>query len=124
MDNYNLKKIGENIKNQRLAAKYTLHDVGANLGVSGKQVCIWESGETIPSIKKIIKLCKFFNCNFNDIVDIPVSKSDISYKSICDKLEIDGKTLNKLRELLDLYTNEELQSAIKLLIKLKEVQND
>ena len=122
MDNYNLKKIGENIKNQRLAAGYTLNYVGANVGVLGKQVCDWERGKSIPPVKRIIKICNLFDCGLTDIIDIPDGPR-ASYKNICDKLGIDGKSLKLLRTIANLYSNDELYKAFQLLIELKEVQN-
>lgn len=53
--------------NAGLSQKY----VANALGISNKTLSSWENGDTFPSAKYIVLLCKLYNVTYNDIIFLP-----------------------------------------------------
>lgn len=75
MENINLV-IGNNIKTLRKANKLTQYELAERLNYSNKAISRWESGEIIPDVVTLNRICEVFN--------IPISKifeKDLTNKS-------------------------------------------
>lgn len=57
-----------NINKLREKHKLTQSDLSDKIGVSQSAVAKWETGETIPSTKNLIKLAQIFNCTIDELV--------------------------------------------------------
>ena len=56
------------LKKFRKENNLTQDELGKKLGISGKVVSKWESGNTMPDIEKIKGLCGVFNCEYEDLI--------------------------------------------------------
>lgn len=71
---YNLKELGTRIKNIRELRKKTQLNVAEALNIRRQTLINWEAGDTIPSLEKLIELCKILDCNIDyllGVVDLP-----------------------------------------------------
>ena len=62
-------KFGENLYNLRKKEKISQEKLAEKLGVSRQSVSKWETGESYPEMNRILKLCKIFHCQLNDLVN-------------------------------------------------------
>lgn len=60
--------IGEKIYELRKVKNLSQEELGDILSVSRQTISKWETGETIPEIGKLIKMCDYFELNLNDFV--------------------------------------------------------
>ena len=56
------------LKKFRTKNNLTQDELGEKIGISGKVVSKWESGNTIPDVKKIQALCEVFDCEYADLI--------------------------------------------------------
>lgn len=68
MENINLI-IGNNIKELRKANKLTQFELAEKLNYSNKTVSRWESGEIIPDVETLNKICEIFNISISKIFE-------------------------------------------------------
>ena len=61
-------KFGENLFSLRKNAKMSQEKLAEEVGVSRQSVSKWENGESYPEMDNILKLCKIFHCQINDLV--------------------------------------------------------
>ncbi len=61
--------IGENIKKIRCENNLSQKELGDILSVSNRTVSHWESGYTEPPLDAIIKLKKYFNVSYEEILE-------------------------------------------------------
>lgn len=90
MENINLV-IGTNIKELRKANKLTQFELAEKLNYSNKAISRWESGEVIPDVLTLNKLCELFNIPLSQIFEENVTNSKVKkyYKfQIGNKLAI------------------------------------
>ena len=83
--------IGNNIKELRKANKLTQYELAEKLNYSNKAISRWESGEVIPDVQTLNKLCEIFNIPLSSIFEENVTKQKIkrNYKlQIGNKLAI------------------------------------
>lgn len=73
----------DNIKKWRTTAKLTQEQLGKKLGVGKSTISMYESGERVPPVDIIYKLCQVFNTDMNTLCGRTSSKSHtfISYAS-------------------------------------------
>lgn len=60
--NYDYKKIGNRIKEERKARGMTQEDFAATYHVKRSTVSKWEHGETMPNFQTMLDMCKEFDC--------------------------------------------------------------
>ena len=90
MENINLV-IGNNIKTLRKANKLTQFELAEKLNYSNKAISRWESGEIIPDVLTLNKICEVFNIPLAKIFEENLSekKATKSYRlQIGNKLAI------------------------------------
>lgn len=83
--------IGNNIKELRKANKLTQYELASRLNYSNKAISRWESGEVVPDIQTLNKLCEIFNIPLAKIFDENITTKKIrrTYKlQIGNKLTI------------------------------------
>ncbi|MCR5553858.1 MAG: helix-turn-helix domain-containing protein [bacterium] len=68
MENLNII-IGNNIKTLRKANKLTQFELSEKLNYSNKAISRWESGEVIPDVETLNKICDIFNIPLTQIFD-------------------------------------------------------
>ena len=68
MENLNII-IGNNIKTLRKANKLTQFELSEKLNYSNKAISRWESGEVIPDVETLNKICEIFNIPLAQIFD-------------------------------------------------------
>ena len=90
MENLNLI-IGNNIKTLRKANKLTQFELSEKLNYSNKAISRWESGEVIPDVETLNKICEIFNIPLAQIFDenLTLDKATKKYKAeMVNKLAI------------------------------------
>lgn len=90
MENINIV-IGNNIKELRKTHKLTQSDLAQKLNYSNKAISRWESGEIIPDVMTLNKICEIFEIPITQIFEANLSKKQITkqYKfQIGNKLAI------------------------------------
>lgn len=55
-------------KNQRKKAGLTQMEVAKALGISDAAVCQWESGETMPTGKRMKEVAELYGCTVDDLL--------------------------------------------------------
>lgn len=61
--------IGEQLKEKRIALRYSLSDVGKFLGISKVTVFNYENGFTAMNISTIIKLCGLLRLDYIEVLE-------------------------------------------------------
>ncbi len=56
------------LKAFRLENRYKLKDIAEVSGVSVQAVAQWESGETKPSIDKLVSIARFYSCTVDELI--------------------------------------------------------
>ena len=56
------------IKDFRQEKNLSQTDLALKVGVSQSAVAKWETGETIPATRHLIKLVEIFNCTIDELV--------------------------------------------------------
>lgn len=69
--------IGTNIKELRKANKLTQYELAEKLNYSNKAISRWESGEVIPDVLTLNKLCEIFNIPISQIFEENVTKTKV-----------------------------------------------
>ena len=64
----------KNLKLIREQSNYKQKDVASGVAVSQELISQWEGGRSLPSSKSINKLCDFFNCSADFLLD----RTDVS----------------------------------------------
>ncbi len=64
------EKLGKNIRKIRKAKKMTQEDLGKVLGVSKTSIVNYESGQRKISLDFIVKLCKFYELSFDELIPL------------------------------------------------------
>ena len=62
-------RFGENLYNLRKASKMSQENLAEKVEVSRQSISKWELGEAYPEMNNIIKLCKLFQCQINDLIN-------------------------------------------------------
>jgi len=63
------------LKPLRIAAGFTQAQLASELGVEQATISRWESGETMPSVAKLIKLTTILKCDINDLFGADATKT-------------------------------------------------
>ena len=71
--------IGNNIRELRKANKLTQYELAEKLNYSNKAISRWESGEVVPDVFTLNKLCEIFNIPLAKIFEENVSKQKIKH---------------------------------------------
>ena len=69
--------IANNIKELRKANKLTQFELSEKLNYSNKAISRWESGEVIPDVQTLNRLCEIFNIPLSKIFEENISKQKI-----------------------------------------------
>lgn len=78
MENLNLV-IANNLIKLRKKYNYTQADVASLIQYSDKTISKWETGEIIPSVENLIRLCEIYGVTLNQITS-PISNEVLSPK--------------------------------------------
>ena len=84
----------ERLKQIRKEKKLTQKDVAKILNVERSTYTGWENGKDTIPLKKLIKLCNYYKCSIDYIMNITNNNIFISYQ---DSSIIVGKNLKKMR---------------------------
>ena len=68
MENVN-KIVAENLIKLRKSKGLTQLEVAKIFNFSDKTISKWESGESLPSLEVLLKICEYFQISINDLVD-------------------------------------------------------
>lgn len=77
MENINII-IGNNIKELRKVHKLTQNDLAEKLNYSNKAISRWESGEVIPDVMTLNKICDIFQIPISQIFENNLTKKQIT----------------------------------------------
>lgn len=77
MENINII-IGNNIKELRKVHKLTQNDLAEKLNYSNKAISRWESGEVIPDVLTLNKICDIFQIPISQIFESNLTKKQIT----------------------------------------------
>lgn len=55
-------------KSARLAAGKTVLEVAKEMGVSDAAVYMWETGQTMPNPKRLLKLAAYYGCTVDELI--------------------------------------------------------
>ena len=96
-------KLSENLKIIRKENNLSQEQLAEKLGVSRQAVSKWESGQSYPEMDKVLLICKFFNCNIDELMNENIkevsetkqSRNNIN-KYIDDFFEFITKTIEML----------------------------
>lgn len=69
--------IGTNIKELRKANKLTQYELAEKLNYSNKAISRWESGEVIPDVLTLNKLCEIFNIPLSQIFEANITNTKV-----------------------------------------------
>lgn len=64
-----------NLKPLRIAAGFTQTQLASELGVEQATISRWETGETMPSVAKLIKLTKILHCDIDNLFGADATKT-------------------------------------------------
>ncbi|MEE5993734.1 MAG: helix-turn-helix transcriptional regulator [Oscillospiraceae bacterium] len=59
---YSSEIIGKNIRIERKKLCYSQEKLGQKIGITGKQISIYEKGKIIPPLDILLRLCEIFGC--------------------------------------------------------------
>lgn len=113
--NYDYKKIGERIRQERKAQKnskgksMTQEDIAAKYHVKRSTVSKWESGETMPSFQTMLNMCKDFDCELGYLLcEDGYENKTRKATDICEATGLSEEAVNMLQNKAKLlqYTNE------------------
>ena len=76
MENLNIV-IGTNIKELRKANKLTQFELAEKLNYSNKAISRWESGEVIPDVMTLNRICEIFNIPLSQIFETNVTTKKV-----------------------------------------------
>ena len=76
MENINLV-IGTNIRELRKANKLTQYELAEKLNYSNKAISRWESGEVVPDVLTLNKICEVFNIPISQIFEENVTQTKV-----------------------------------------------
>lgn len=76
MENINLI-IGNNIKELRKSNKLTQYELAEKLNYSNKAISRWESGDIIPDVLTLNKICEVFNIPLSQIFEKNVTQTKV-----------------------------------------------
>ena len=85
----------ERLKQIRKEKKLTQKDVAKVLNVERSTYTGWENGKDTIPLKKLIKLCNYYKCSIDYIMNITNNNIFISYQ---DSSIIVGENLKKMRK--------------------------
>ena len=77
MENINLV-VGNNIRELRKIHKMTQNDLAEKLNYSNKAISRWESGEVIPDVSTINKICELFEIPIAQIFEKELTKEKVN----------------------------------------------
>ena len=80
-----LKNVGNKIKKQRIEKNMTQKNLADALNVSNQLISKWETGESVPSIEYMDKLCTVLDITFNELVSNNVDNKN---KATFDKTKL------------------------------------
>ncbi|MGN1258665.1 MAG: helix-turn-helix domain-containing protein [Christensenellales bacterium] len=78
MENLNLI-IGNNIKDLRKANGLTQEELAKKLNYSNKAISRWESGEVVPDVETLNRLCEIFNIPIANIFEEKVTQTKVEH---------------------------------------------
>lgn len=105
MKNIDKKAVGERIREIRLRQGLTLAAFGEQFCAKKSNVQKWETGFTLPSKKRMVKMCKIANITLNELL----YGFNFNLYDEVEKLSKKEKLLLAKR-LLEDVTNEEIQN--------------
>ncbi|MBQ8451645.1 MAG: helix-turn-helix transcriptional regulator [Clostridia bacterium] len=87
------KVISQNLIKLRKSSKLTQLELAKKFNFSDKTISKWESGESLPSIDVLVKICDFYGITLNDLINpelsiVPNLKNDISKESKVNRILI------------------------------------
>lgn len=80
--------IHENLKKARLAAGISQKDFAERLRVYQKDVSRWESGEHVPSIGMLVKICRELNVSADEILELNKKSDILDGNTIIDGIKV------------------------------------
>ena len=70
--------LGKNIQYLRKQRKITQEGFSEQMAVSRQTVAKWETGDAIPELEKLLKICDFFSCKLDELVRKSLSENDVN----------------------------------------------
>lgn len=67
-----------NIKTIRKAGNSTLFDLANDLGISERQIQLWDTGESVPSVPSSIRIARRYNLTLDELFFSRISPDRIS----------------------------------------------
>lgn len=104
-------KLKERLKQLRLKNNCTAKQLAKYLNFGGTAISNYESGRNEPSIDTLIKIADYFDVT----IDYLVGRTDI--------LNENSKNCIKLCEILSLFSDDEINKIINILIYIKKTDN-
>ena len=94
------QKIGSFLKSLRKEKGITQEKLAEELGVSGRTVSRWETGNNMPDISVLIEISEFYDVSIPEIVDGERKSEDMDDESKKDYADADKtKTIKEIRQL-------------------------
>ena len=57
-----------NLKQLRMSKKFTQKQLAERLGVKRTTICMWETGNSSPSLEILKKIAQVLNCSIDELV--------------------------------------------------------
>lgn len=65
-----MRKVGRNLLKYRMLRKLTQKELGGLTGIADSQVYLYETGQRLPSVPNLAKLCKHLGVTSDKIIGI------------------------------------------------------
>ena len=97
------KKIGARINELLVKKNKKQKELSAFLGIKDNVVSYFVHGKRVPNIEQLIKIADFFDTTVDYLVGRSNTPSiDIDTQAICKKVGITEKTLNKIKDIVNI----------------------
>lgn len=124
---YSSEVIGNNIKNERKKRRWSQETLGTKVGLTGKQISVYEKGN-IPPLETMLRFCEIFECELGYLLgEKEYADGDKFTTAMVEKLHLPSETINRIVDITSgkdyifekyVYDDIQAQNAQKVLNKV------
>lgn len=97
---YNAEVIGNIIKKEREKRELSQKQLGAKIGITGKQISNYEHGTPIPPIDILFKLCEIFDCELGYLLgEHSYSEGTQLQTAMCEALNLSTASIDTITKI-------------------------
>lgn len=67
----------KNLKTLRKSKNQTQLNLAISIGVQQETISAYESGKAMPTVETLLKICKFYNCSADFLLDLTSVKTPV-----------------------------------------------